>query len=422
MHVVVPIESRFAMKDGQPVSRYVSYDKKWKDYGYLDVFDSMTVLVRVSPEEDPRGEPAEGPGVKVVPLPMYVGPVGYMKQRRAIREIIRAHCPRDAAYMLYLPGLIGTVVWRELLRTGHPYGIEVVGDPYDSMAPGGVRHPLRPLFRYMLPRDLKRECQSAVAAAYVTKTMLQQRYPCPGRTWSISNIILGDEAFVDRPRQPAKTQDLFTLVHVGHMSYLYKAQHILIDAVAKCVQEGLNLRLVFCGEGQRMDWLKQRAARNGIVARVDFKGGVPIGEGVRRVLDDSDVFVLPSFQEGLPRAMVEAMARALPCIGSTVGGFPELLPAEYLVPPGDAEALARTIKSLVASREKQAAMSRRNLEVAREFHSNILRARRVELCQYVKERTQEWLATEGQGTNGNPHPRVSAEKRAEETRAPVTGS
>jgi glycosyltransferase involved in cell wall biosynthesis len=90
--------------------------------------------------------------------------------------------------------------------------------------------------------------------------------------------------------------------------------------------------------------------------------------------------------------MVEAMARGLPCIGSTVGGIPELLPPEDLVPPNDVEALAQKIMEVVGDPERLARMSRRNWEKAKEYRNEVLQVRRVAFYKYVKEKTQEWLA------------------------------
>ena len=69
-----------------------------------------------------------------------------------------------------------------------------------------------------------------------------------------------------------------------------------------------------------------------------------MGHGVTEQLDAADVFVLPSRQEGLPRAMIEAMARSLPCVGSDVGGISELIP-DWVVPPNDPQALALKFSS-----------------------------------------------------------------------------
>jgi glycosyltransferase involved in cell wall biosynthesis len=112
---------------------------------------------------------------------------------------------------------------------------------------------------------------------------------------------------------------------------------------------------------------------------------------VRSILDGADLFILPSFQEGLPRAMVEAMARALPCIGSSVGGIGELLPPEDIVPPGDAAALARKIREVVASPERMRAMSARNLQRAGAYSTALCDERRIAFYQRVRAQTAAHL-------------------------------
>lgn len=85
------------------------------------------------------------------------------------------------------------------------------------------------------------------------------------------------------------------------------------------------------------------------------------------------------------------IARSLPCIGSTVGGIPELLPAEDIVPPGDATALAHKIREVVTNPERMARMSARNLEKAKEYRDEVLRERRNQLYRFVREQTEVWL-------------------------------
>jgi glycosyltransferase involved in cell wall biosynthesis len=119
---------------------------------------------------------------------------------------------------------------------------------------------------------------------------------------------------------------------------------------------------------------------------------------VRRELDQADLFVLPSYQEGLPRAMIEGMARALPCIGSTAGGIPELLPPEDMVPAGDAAALARKIREVVTAPQRLARMSVRNLAKDRIYNDEALRPRRISFYQHLRGETTRWLETRvGQG-------------------------
>jgi glycosyltransferase involved in cell wall biosynthesis len=183
---------------------------------------------------------------------------------------------------------------------------------------------------------------------------------------------------------------MLTLIIVGTLAQLYKAPDILIEAVGACVQEGLDLELVLVGDGKHRQELELQAADCGLNGHVRFLGQLPAGDAVRAQLDQADLFVLPSRQEGLPRAMIEAMARALPCIGSTVGGIPELLLAEDLVPPDDAPALARKIREVVTDSTRMAHMSARNLKKAQEYRDEVLRERRTAFYRFVREKTKAW--------------------------------
>jgi glycosyltransferase involved in cell wall biosynthesis len=185
------------------------------------------------------------------------------------------------------------------------------------------------------------------------------------------------------------------LIFVGTLAQLYKAPDVLLDAVALCVRQGLDVRLHIVGDGKHRSELEMRAAALGLGERIDFRGQLAAAALVRQELDRADVFVLPSRQEGLPRAMIEAMARALPCVGSTVGGIPELLAADDLVPPNDPLALAQKIRQVVTDPFRMARMSARNLKKAREYSPDLLARRREHFYQHVRGRTEGWLKAKG---------------------------
>ncbi|GAG41465.1 unnamed protein product, partial [marine sediment metagenome] len=244
--------------------------------------------------------------------------------------------------------------------------VEVVGDPYDVFAPGAIKHPLRPLFRQIFSRRLRHQCDNAQACSYVTEKKLQLRYP-PGSgsiSTHYSSIELPPEAIAQTTRQPDLNKSEFSIIHVGSLHHLYKAPDVLINAVARCASSGMNVRLAIIGDGRMRADLQAMPAVKKLGKRLRFLGQFPAGEAIRDELDKADLFVLPSRQEGLPRAMIEAMARALPCIGSTVGGFPELLPHEDLVPPDNTEALARKVQEVLMDKDRMQRMSQRNLEKA----------------------------------------------------------
>src|SRR5436190_2034071 len=84
--------------------------------------------------------------------------------------------------------------------------VQVVTDPYDAFVPGAIQHPLRPVLRHLFTRALRAECARACAASYVTAHALQKRYPCPAFMIGVSDVELGDGAFVAQSRPPIRRQ------------------------------------------------------------------------------------------------------------------------------------------------------------------------------------------------------------------------
>ena len=178
---------------------------------------------------------------------------------------------------------------------------------------------------------------------------------------------------------------------MGSFQFLYKGPDLLVEALELCASRDLAFRLRFVGAGRYVEELRQKARRNGLQDRVQFVGQVPSAEAVRAVLDEADLFVLPSRSEGLPRAMIEAMARGLPCIGAKVGGIPELLAPEDLVRVNDVNDLAGKISEVLRSPRRLAQMSARNLDRARSYHEDVLRERRNRYYTHLRETTERWL-------------------------------
>jgi glycosyltransferase involved in cell wall biosynthesis len=361
---------------------------------YLDAFDEVRLLVRAEAHSDPPNgwSQASGVGIQACPLPYFVGSVGFMRSYPALRHEIRKALEQTEAVMLRLPCAIGGEVQRMLAPT-QPYGVEVVADPYDTFSPNAVKHPLRPLLRWWFTHALRRHCANACAVAYVTEQALQRRYP-PAQgafTTHFSSINLLNPAIAPAPRQSFNPASSAVLIFVGTLDQLYKAPDILIRAVGNCLQRGFNLQLNILGDGRYRSELEQLVVRLGLTRQIRFLGHLSTDSMIREYLDQADLFVLPSRQEGVPRAMIEAMARGLPCIGSIVGGIPELLTAEDMVPPGDVTALANKICEVLEQPQRLLHMSVRNLEKAKTYSDDVLRQRRIMLYNDVRQKTSKWL-------------------------------
>jgi glycosyltransferase involved in cell wall biosynthesis len=386
MRALVTLSARFERgPDGRvyPQNPSLTYEIFFKRY--LEVFEEILVVARVVRVKKPASiYPSDGAGVTFIDVPMFSGVLDLMKFLPRIRKILRQAISDAKAYFLRVPDFLGSLAYQEIRRLGLPFAVEVVGDPADSLQGGSVRHPLRPLIRHLAIRQLRAQCAAAAAAAYVTKHVLQERYP-PGAhayTTNYSTINLPESFFTDKPRQ--YTAPARRLVFVGTLEVFYKAPDVLLEALKILADRGIPMHLDVVGDGRCRPQLEALVNRLNLNQQIIFHGKVPHQE-VSSILDGADLFVLPSRTEGLPRAMIEAMARALPCIGSTAGGIPELLPPEDMVPPGDALALAYKIMEVAQNPPRMTAMSARNLATAQEYRNEVLQGRRIQFYRHVRE-------------------------------------
>jgi glycosyltransferase involved in cell wall biosynthesis len=412
MTVVIPTEERYdRTPDGWLWTKGPHDYSFWQRY--LTVFERVRVVARVLDVSEPLGRSnrVDGHGVEISPVPYYVGPVQFLKRAWAIRRAVRRSVEVTDAVIMRVSGTLANLLEPMLTATQHPYGLEVIGDPYDVFSPGAVRHPMRPFLRWWLPYALRRQCSRAAGVAYVTEQALQSRYPCGAYSVGMSDVILKEDALVvNAPvftthyssvelgkdetipggrkfRDPRKRMELVT---VGSLEQPYKGVDVLIKAIALCIACGRDIRLTIVGEGRYRNSLEQLAKKLGIGSSVRLMGQLSSPEAVRCVLDESDVFVLASRTEGLPRAMIEAMARGLPCIGTRVGGIPELLDPNEIVAPNDVDALAAKIGEILSRPGHMNQLSAMNLRKAGGYRAELLDARRREFFEHIRSVTEEW--------------------------------
>jgi glycosyltransferase involved in cell wall biosynthesis len=221
--------------------------------------------------------------------------------------------------------------------------------------------------------------------------MLQRRYPSAAPAIAASTIQLRNDAFITTPRVFSTGPRRTNLIFVGALEQYHKAPDVLVRSFANALGRGLNLHLTIVGAGKHQRDLEELSAELNCRDQIHFAGQLATGAQVYAALDNADLFVLPSRCEGLPRAMLEAMTRGLPCIGSDAGGIPELLPADAIVPAGDVRALADRICEVAQDPARMSRMSARNLEHAKAYRGAVLQERRVGFYRGVRAATEAWL-------------------------------
>ncbi|HMK35650.1 MAG TPA: glycosyltransferase [Desulfomonilaceae bacterium] len=150
-----------------------------------------------------------------------------------------------------------------------------------------------------------------------------------------------------RPRSaPKRTGDEIRIMYAGAM-LPKKGVRDLLEAVA--ADELREVRLVLVGDGFYRPDLVDFAERAGLTDRVEWKGLQPHAE-VAKEMQDADIFCLPSYTEGRPNVVNEAMASGLPVVTTRIGGIPDMVEegrTALLYNPGDIEGLRNCLKTLV---------------------------------------------------------------------------
>lgn len=168
------------------------------------------------------------------------------------------------------------------------------------------------------------------------------------------------------------------LLFVGRLDPV-KGVVVLFDAVASLLAAGTPLHLTLVGDGPQRADLERRAAELGIAGSVTFAGYRNQDE-VQQHLRDADVFVLPSFAEGVPVSLMEAMAISRPVVATNVGGVTELVRDGvngFVVAPGDPLALQAVIAGVVADPELRVRLGAAGRETVRADFDSITEARRL---------------------------------------------
>ncbi len=114
-----------------------------------------------------------------------------------------------------------------------------------------------------------------------------------------------------------------------------KGHAVLVDTLAKLNKTETDFTAKIIGPGRELDNLRRQVIELGLDDKVQVSPAIPWGRQLFEELDKAQLFILPSITEGMPRSLIEAMARGLPALGSDTGGINELLDNEYLVLPND---------------------------------------------------------------------------------------
>lgn len=264
-----------------------------------------------------------------------------------------------------------------------PTFTETMGCAWDAYWNHGLIGKIFAPYMYCRMRAL---VKNADYASYVTSSFLQRRYPRNKKSLSASNVLIKDinDSVLSKriehiQKRPPNTMLLMTTAAVN---VRYKGQEYVLRAITKLIRQGINVKYYLVGDGDN-SYLLQLARKLNIEERIVFTGRKSLNE-VFELLDEIDVYLQPSLQEGLPRSVIEAMSRACVVIGAKTAGIPELIEPGFVVNKKSVDEITKCLITISKyTIEQNISVAKRNFEKAKEYQEEVLNEKRMAYYQEV---------------------------------------
>ncbi len=368
----------------------------WEDR-YLSVFERLLVSTRCRDRASghqfalaqQRGLMlSSGDKVQILPITAYTNQKDILLHFRKIKTQVRHTLAMADCAIVRLPSVIGFFACREAIKMGKPWAVESVACPFDSYwNQGPFAGKILAPFMYLCNRHYIGKSHFTL---YVTHRFLQGRYPSRGVQQIASNVYVEPIALSVLEQRTQKIQSMrnsLTFGLIGSLDVDFKGHKVALRALARIQDQLPSFTLKFLGPGNSERFAPLIRSLH-LEAHVEFCGSLPSGQPVMEWLDSLDIFLIPSLQEGLPRALIEAMSRGCPALGARTGGIPELLPEEFLHDKRNDKQLAKSILRLAEDKTLMMKAAIRNVQTADEYTRDKLDRRRRDFWQHFA-RTSE---------------------------------
>lgn len=353
---------------------------------YFAVVDKLYLLIRTDHIDQTYQERhlrklELGDRIEVVELPNPNTPKNFICSS-SWKNIIKDYVRKVDMIFLRIPSIYSNVAADECMNIGKPYFAEVGGCAWDSYFNHGISGKMMAPYVYL---KQKSTVKNAAYASYVTEKWLQNRYPTNGKAIVASNVYLNhfDNQNIERRIAQYKQQkpEHYRLGTIASVDVRYKGQEFIIRAMAELKKQGIIVEYDLVGAGDSA-FLRSLAESLGVIEQVHFLG-IKLHEDIWVWLDQIDIYAQPSKQEGLPRAVIEAMNRGCLAIGSNVAGIPELLEEDMVFKADDVKRMVSIIKKLVEEKDHERRI-RRNYAKSHDFEIEELEERRNTIFKEYK--------------------------------------
>jgi glycosyltransferase involved in cell wall biosynthesis len=297
-----------------------------------------------------------------------------------IKDQINSVLKKTDCAIIRLPSVIGLIACQEAIKMKKPWAIEFVACPWDAYwNHGTITGKIIAPVMYLLNRYYVKKSSHVI---YVSEEFLQDRYPAKGVQVGCSDVNILEVSEKVLKERLSKIERGFVNRHIkfgliGSLNVDYKGHETAIKALAAIKNKLPPFKLRLLGDGNNKKW-HALAEKYGIADSIEFCGTLPSGDPVLNWIDETDIYLIPSLQEGLPRALVEAMSRGCPALGARTGGIPELLPEDCLHKKRNWKKLSADIIRLVNDSKMLKKYASGNFNLAQNYLKEVLDKRRAE--------------------------------------------
>ncbi|ADU20952.1 MULTISPECIES: glycosyltransferase family 4 protein [Ruminococcus] len=343
-----------------------AYHELYERYSYMA--DKITFLIRTKPVEG-KTFTLVPPQIEVISVPNFKSPKTILVNKPKAEKIVEKCVRENDVFVLRTQSSIAQLAVKYIRKYNKPYIVESVGCSWDSYWNHGLLGKAVAPYMYYKTRSI---IGKAKYVYYVTGKFLQRRYPTKGYTVSCSNVVIDEPADTTLVKRLEKLKgfDPHKKLILGTAAALdtrYKGQEYVIRAIKPLTEMGYDVEYHMAGgyNGTKHDYfLRDLAKELGVTDRVKFVGNLS-ADKMPEYYDSLDIYVQPSKQEGLPRAVIEAMSRGCPVIGTNIAGIPELISKICLFRKGsDTEVIKAVERVLGTDLEK---LAKRNFAKSKEF-------------------------------------------------------
>lgn len=363
-----------------------AYHELFERYSYMA--DEITFLMRTKSIEGDKKFTLVPSQIRVVSVPNFKSPEMYLKNRKKAEKIIERCIQENDYVVLRSQSSIAQVAMKYIKRYKKPYMVESVGCSWDSYWNHGLLGKCVAPYMYYKTKSI---IKKAPYVYYVTMDFLQRRYPTKGKVVSCSNVVLNklEDKVIEKRLEKIQTFNPKKRLILGTAAAIdtrYKGHEHVIRILSKLVKEGYNVEYHLAGGvtgAKANSFLSDLAKEYGVAERVIFYGSLS-AEQMADYYDALDIYVQPSKQEGLPRAVIEAMSRGCPVIGTNIAGIPELIRKECLFRKNSDIAVEDAIKKVICMDLQE--ISKENFSKAKEFEKEKLIEKRERFYdQFLEE-------------------------------------